>query len=395
MRVWAAIGDCVRRTGGAVLVTVAEVQGSAPREAGARMVVAADGSFSGTIGGGTLEWRAIADAQRMLAGGSQVAGSHPPPGLRPPSPTRGEGDGAPSSSVSDAESAAPSPSPLVGEGGRSPGGGQGLSVDRASPARQPNFRLLSLALGPELGQCCGGRVKLALEAFRTAALPAIDGFAAAEAAGRFSTECRPGAPRRLLPDAAPADFALDGERLIETFGANERTLYLYGAGHVGRALVLALAPLPFRVVWIDSRRDDFPAAVPANVTMVAPADPVATLASATPGAFVLIMTHSHALDLALCEAALRSADIGYVGVIGSATKRARFTRRLADVGIAADKLAGLVCPVGSVGLKSKLPAAIAAGVAVELLLRDEAARAGIARRQPAAPDVSAARRAGP
>lgn len=330
MRVWTALGDCVRSTGGAVLVTVVTVDGSAPREAGARMAVGADGGFFGTIGGGTLEWRAIAEAQRLLAG----------------------------------------------------------------PAADASFRLMSFALGPELGQCCGGRVKLMLEAFSTADLPVVDGFAEAEALGRFSTERRIGGPRQRLPGPAAEPVSLQGDRLVETFGDDERTLFLYGAGHVGRALVLALAPMPFRVVWIDPRPDAFPAAAPSNVTMVAPVDPVATLASVKSGTFVLIMTHSHALDLALAEAALRAPDVAYVGVIGSATKRARFVRRLGEAGIAADKVGELVCPVGSVGLKSKLPAVIAAGVVVELLLRDEAVRAGIAADERTLPGAVTVRRAG-
>ena len=233
-----------------------------------------------------------------------------------------------------------------------------------------------------------------LEAFGSSDQPAIGGFAEAEAQGRFSTERHIGGPRHRLAQPAAALVSLTGDRLIETFGDDERTLYLYGAGHVGRALVLALAPMPFRVVWIDPRPDAFPAAAPSNVTMVAPADPVATLASVRSGTFVLIMTHSHALDLALAEAALRAPDVAYVGVIGSATKRARFVHRLVEAGIAADTVGELVCPVGSVGLKSKLPAAIAAGVVVELLLRDEAARAGIAASDRALPGAVTVRRAG-
>ncbi len=104
--------------------------------------------------------------------------------------------------------------------------------------------------------------------------------------------------------------------------------------------------------------------------MVAPSDPVAQLAHAPADAFVLIMTHSHELDLALCDAALRR-DFAYVGVIGSATKRARFETRLKQAGIAETAVASLVCPIGAGGPKSKLPAAIAAATVVELLVADE------------------------
>ena len=122
-----------------------------------------------------------------------------------------------------------------------------------------------------------------------------------------------------------------------------RPLYLFGAGHVGRALALALAPLPYAVRWIDGRDGAFPQAVPGNVTCIQSANPVQDLQSATDGSFVLIMTHSHALDLAVTEAALRDARFAYVGLIGSATKRARFEKRLREGGVPpdTDRRAGL------------------------------------------------------
>jgi xanthine dehydrogenase accessory factor len=246
--------------GPVVLVTVERAEGSTPREKGARMAVRADGAFSGTIGGGALEWRALAEAQRMLGGG---------------------------------------------------------------PARAT----LDMALGPELGQCCGGRVRLRFE--------------------RFSGE-----ERARLSDLATA----------EREASRAAPVVLFGAGHVGRALVLALAPLPFAVEWIDTRAEAFPAHVPANARCCVLADPAAAAADAPPGAQVLVMTHSHALDLAVVAAALRRGDLA-IGLIGSATKRARFAKRLAEAGLDA---APLVCPIGVPEL-GKEPAAIAAGIAVELL----------------------------
>ena len=165
--------------------------------------------------------------------------------------------------------------------------------------------------------------------------------------------------------------------LEEGFGDARRPLILFGAGHVGRALVLALAPLPFAVTWIDPRPDAFPAHVPGNVTLRRSEDPAASLPEAPAGAFVLVMTHSHPLDLALVGAALGDTRFPYVGLIGSATKRARFEKRLAGMGIPAGRVASLVCPIGIAGIDSKLPAVIAAATAAELLVRDEALRAAM------------------
>ena len=141
----------------------------------------------------------------------------------------------------------------------------------------------------------------------------------------------------------PGTATFEAGVLTEGFGEERRALFLFGAGHVGRALVFALAPLPFAVTWIDPRPDAFPGFVPGNVTAVATADPAAALADAPAGSFVLAMTHSHALDLAVVHAALADPRFAYVGVIGSKTKRARFTKRLAEAGIpaAAHRGAGL------------------------------------------------------
>ncbi|HTN98503.1 MAG TPA: xanthine dehydrogenase accessory protein XdhC [Nordella sp.] len=155
-----------------------------------------------------------------------------------------------------------------------------------------------------------------------------------------------------------------------------RPLYLFGAGHVGRALVLALAPLPFATSWIDPRRDSFPTALPANVTPVRAGNPVAELNNAAPGTFLLVMTHSHALDLAIVDRALRDARFPYVGLIGSASKRARFLSRLRQAGIGEDGFAAFKCPIGLSGITSKEPAIIAAATVAELLERDEMLRTG-------------------
>jgi xanthine dehydrogenase accessory factor len=142
--------------------------------------------------------------------------------------------------------------------------------------------------------------------------------------------------------------------------------------------VLALAPLPFAVTWVDPRPDAFPAHLPANVTMRRLDDPAAALVDAPAGAFVLVMSHSHQLDLALVHAALADDRFPYVGLIGSKSKRARFEKRLAAGGVPGARIAALVCPIGGGAILSKTPAVIAAATAAELLARDEALRAAAA-----------------
>ena len=314
MPVWSRLLDAIDRHGGAAMVTVAATRGSAPRDAGARMIVNPDGTFTGTIGGGALEWQAIALAQ--------AAQSTPP---------------------------------------------------------EPRAEVRRFALGPELGQCCGGQVDLVIEVFGPTDRPSVAGFASREAAGPFATSGRltpEGVIRALAPDALlPGSAVYQNGILREGFGDERRRVILFGAGHVGRALVLALAPLPFTVEWIDPRPDAFPAYVPGNVETVRAEDPAALLAGAPADSFVLVMSHSHPLDLALVHAALRDERFPYVGLIGSKTKRARFERRLAEAGVPRARIKSLVCPIGVVGIHSKAPAVIAAATAAELLVRDEALRA--------------------
>ena len=181
-------------------------------------------------------------------------------------------------------------------------------------------------LGPALGQCCGGSVTL-----RTAPLNAAALAAWSAAAPLF-------------------------------------TLQLYGAGHVGRAMVQLLATLNCQVQWIDERETEFPALPSAphiQRLCVEPAE--AEVRSAQPGAFYLVLTHSHDLDLAITEAILRRNDFGYLGLIGSATKRARFLRRFEQRGISADALARLTCPIGLPGITGKEPEVIALAVVAQML----------------------------
>lgn len=249
----------------AILVEVTEALGSAPREAGTRMLVAAD-ALAGTIGGGHLELKAIELARRMLAGAEVV------------------------------------------------------------PQR------VHYPLGPALGQCCGGAVTLAFEPL------------GAEALTTWPTE-----PPLLH-------------------------LQLYGAGHVGRAIVQALAPLNLRIDWIDEREDEFarhtaPIAGLADIRPVCVDAVEAEVALAPPGACYLVLTHEHDLDLRICEAILKRGDFAYLGLIGSKTKRQRFVHRFEQRGIPAAVIERITCPIGVPGIPGKQPEHIAVAVAAQLLQR--------------------------
>lgn len=286
----------------AVLVTVARAEGSVPREAGTHMLVTAHGQHD-TIGGGHLEHKALDIARAML-----------------------DGDTRP--------------------------------------------HLERFPLGPSLGQCCGGVVWLLFEPVRGALedvmvqlrqrrkedcvrLTAIDG----EAECRLRSE--PAAATHIHSDAG-------GRRwLVDPVLAPRAHLVLFGAGHVGAAIVRALADLPCSVTWVDERDAIFPEQLPDNVTVEATDTPEACVAEAPDHASYLVMTHSHALDQQLCEAILSRDKVGWFGLIGSKTKRAQFTGRLEAKGLSA---ASMVCPVGLPGIVNKAPAVIAASVAAQLLM---------------------------
>lgn len=346
----------------AVLVTVAKVEGSAPRESGTKMLVTAATQFD-TIGGGHLEMRAVEMARAMLA----------------------------------------------------------------SVASQAAVQYERFPLGPSLGQCCGGVVWLAFEPVQGALaavldalrqrrnedswrLSAIDGApvsALFDAQGKLlAGEAAPDLPalardhsglqngsgatghdaQGKLPAGEAASglpalvrdrgglpcarvFADDSGRrwLLDPVLAPRAHLVLFGAGHVGAAIVRALAELPCRVTWVDEREEMFPADLPPNVTVEATDAPEALVAAAPPGSSYLVMTHSHPLDQRLTEAILARGQVGWFGLIGSKTKRMQFEHRLQARGFAPERIAAMVCPVGLPGITNKAPAVIAASVCAQLL----------------------------
>ena len=157
-------------------------------------------------------------------------------------------------------------------------------------------------------------------------------------------------------------------------------LFLFGAGHVGRAVIRAVAPLDFAITWIDGRSDAFPPDVAAGIRKWSLAMPELAVEEAAPDAWFLVMTHSHPLDEAICEAVLKRDDFAYLGLIGSGTKAARFRKSLERSGIPKKRLGRLTCPIGLPGLEGKDPATIAASVAADLLMRRQQAGSLKARR---------------
>lgn len=238
-----------------MLVEIEKAAGSTPREVGASMLVTAD-ACHGTIGGGQLEWDALAHARRMLS-------------------SRTESDRR------------------------------------------------DVPLGPEIGQCCGGRVSL----------------------------------RYHIVDQAERERIR--RREMETVSA-QPTVMLFGAGHVGKAIHRVLETLPLRLRWIDERADQFPPGAAGTATE----RPVDHIAEAPAGAGFLILTHSHMMDFRLVEAVLRSGDFAYLGLIGSKSKRARFENGFSKLGLDSSRL---VCPIGGDKVRDKRPEVIAALVAAELL----------------------------
>jgi xanthine dehydrogenase accessory factor len=183
------------------------------------------------------------------------------------------------------------------------------------------------ALGPALGQCCGGAVTL-----------------------------------RYAPLSAPSLAAWPAP-------APRFALQLYGAGHVGRAIVEVLAQIDCRVQWIDERESEFPqgSPLPPHIERLCVEPVEAEVPLAPPGAFYLVLTHSHDLDQAITEAILKRGDFGFLGLIGSQTKRARFVRRFQERGIAPEVLARMTCPIGVPGVGGKEPGVIAVAVVAQLL----------------------------
>jgi xanthine dehydrogenase accessory factor len=312
----------------AVLVTVAGIRGSTPREIGAKMIVTRNETI-GTIGGGQLEYQATRIAAGML-GSDQLA-------------------------------------------------------------------LRSFPLGAALGQCCGGVVEilfepvpngmpawlrdlLALHGQRQPAViathistssPAKFVVTADDVYGAESPDPGMVAAARALLDDSPV-ATRNVQELYEPVVAPDLNIAVFGAGHVGSAVVAALSQLECSIRWIDNRQKIF-RAVPANVVAIETAEPAAEVAALPADSYFLVMTHSHPLDFEICDRVLRRGDARYCGLIGSLSKRRQFEKRYRQQGMPQAMLDQLVCPIGVDGITGKKPAEIAISVAAEVLrVRDRA-----------------------
>lgn len=298
-----ALQSAVAAHGRVARVVIAAHEGSSPREAGAAMLVW-QGGQSGTIGGGALEFQAVARARAMLAAG-------------------------------------------------------GVAVQR-------------VALGPNIGQCCGGAVTLVSEVYHAANLPepraglvarALDGSETPLAVARMIDRAR--------AQGARPGIVLQQGWLVEPLARPERALWVWGAGHVGRALISVLAPLPdLAITWVDVAPGRFPEAVPPGVRALPAPDMAAAVTMAPQDAEHLVLTFSHSVDLELCHRLL-AHGFAACGLIGSATKWARFRSRLHALGHSPEIIATILCPIGNPAL-GKHPQAIAISVAAEILGRSPA-----------------------
>ncbi len=294
-----------------VVVTVAGIRGSAPREPGAKMIVTQRETV-GTIGGGQLEYQCTRLAVGML----------------------GEVGGA---------------------------------------------TLQAFPLGSSMGQCCGGVVEILFEPM-AGGLPAwlseLRALHGQRIPAVLETEIGDGRKRLASGDAARARLDgrshafIENDVLFEPVLASDLHIAVFGAGHVGGAVVSALSALDCNIRWVDSRRDIF-RSVPKNVRAVESEFPALEVAAMPPASCFLVMTHSHALDFEICDRILRRDDALYCGLIGSVSKRRRFEKRFRQQGMPEALLKQLVCPIGVAGIGGKKPAEIAVAVAADVLQRYE------------------------
>ena len=233
-----------------------------------------------------------------------------------------------------------------------------------------HVKQMDIPLGPKSRQCCGGRVELLLERLNRSHLPLLTAIAAADEnlqPAQLVTALRTDRPHKEIMPAA-AIMEKTENHFNEPLGDQRIPLFLFGAGHVGAAITERMSGLPFRVTWVDNRKDTFPANVPDNVQICLTASSGEIARTAPAGSVFLVMTYSHQIDFAVTAAILAREDAAYCGLIGSKTKRNRFIKRFQEQeGLSRKACDQLICPIGLPSIKGKEPEVIAIGVIAQLL----------------------------
>lgn len=266
--------------------------------------------------------------------------------------------------------------------------------------------LRRFALGPSLGQCCGGNTQLLFEP--VVAAPTADwmeplrAFARSDEPSVLVSPIGSGAGGKLLvtddqttgaelplellaaarkllkkPGNASVRLWADGdgrEYLLEQNPGHRGNVLLIGAGHVGKALAGVLGTLPFAVTWADDRPEQYPEDIADNITVRCTPHLEQAIDEAPADTIYLVMTYSHDLDYALCARVLKRGDFRYLGLIGSKTKRARFEKTMADLDIDPILVERVICPIGLDGIDSKQPTVIAVATAAQILMLRESRR---------------------
>ena len=334
-----------------VIVSIASVKGSSPREPGARMLVTRDATRP-TIGGGNLEFQAIDIARKLLA-------------------------------QQDSKALHKRFSLAAGLG-QCCGGVVTLLFEKVTPQSHWIGELLRLRRQQEAVvqviplQASSSLPRLLVTKERVFPAQQVGVFPQLIEQARQQLAAQTGAAiKNIALDGAPQAVLFDAVR------SSGFTLYLFGAGHVGAALAGLLAQQPCKVIWVDTRDDQLPQTTAENISPVCTDTPEAVIAEAAADSFFLVMTHDHRLDQQLAEHILKRNDFAWFGLIGSRSKRAQFEHRLQARGVAKSILQKMVCPIGIDGIKSKLPDAIAVSVMAQLLqVYEQQARAMQAQTPP-------------
>ena len=257
-------------------------------------------------------------------------------------------------------------------------GGGALEFDMMATARAMlakagagmwDRQLVKRVLGPDMGQCCGGSLSLLLEKFGPGEAVVLNGLAAAADTG--TRLAHPVVAAIPLRQATPAEQSVE-TMFVAPIDDRQVPLFIYGAGHVARAVVPRMKGLGFDLFLVDVTESRFPPPASHAATHVLARHPETVAARAPSGAVHLVMTHDHALDEAICLAILSRGDFGFLGLIGSATKRARFVRRLRQAGVAPERLDRLVCPIGIAEISGKAPDMVALSVVAQLAIWQQA-----------------------